>query len=272
MSNLDVSIYIPGIRPQLWERVWKSLVENSVSWEIIFVGHVPPTFALPTNVRHIYSPVKPAQCSEIGFRACEGEFCIYSHDDIFFGEHTLDRLVDRWHKIKGELIAVSCLPYVMGKLIPTRQYLFWDSVVGSPPVPITALYKRSVLQAIGSRDKNFIASYSDVDLAMRFYQVGGRHTFCKDTMADEDYGFHDPNRLIWTGLKYDRPLLDKLWTMTRAEYAQHPNRKNICFRFIHPKLSNCLVLRDRAQLVEPFVEEGLLIASQGPKGPEGKWT
>ena len=56
MNNPVVSIYISAIRPFLWEAVYKSIAEsNQVSFEIIFVGNVPPEFTLPENCHHIHS-------------------------------------------------------------------------------------------------------------------------------------------------------------------------------------------------------------------------
>jgi len=271
MNKPVISIYMPAVRPQLWMGVYESLEQSNIPFELIAVGHVPPEYKLPDNFHFIKTKVKPVQCVEIGFRACKGEYCIYSHDDLFFGSNTLDLLLRKWLEINNELVVVSCMPYQYGEKLETNRYRFWDGVENSPHVPLAGLYKTSTMKKIGSRDKNFMVSYADLDIAMRLYEMGGYNVFCEGTRVNEDPGSDALNtqvRLINTGLALDWPWIEAYWVMDQPEYAslslEEKNKLKIYFN--NTSRAHGIALKHRKYPVEPFIETNLLKRSQGPKG------
>jgi len=259
-----ISIYIPTNRPQYWMRLYRSLLTNVTPFEVIFVGPVSSKFALPENVRHINSSVKPAQCAEIGFRASEGEFCVFALDDIVFGERALDILYTRFLQMGRDDIVISCEPWLNGEMLDTRRYRFWDRDINSPMTPICGLYKKSVMESLGGIDKNFICSFWDIDLAMRLFETGGTGQFCPGAVANEIVDDNE-NRLCSYGYKVDRPTLDSLWTLTQKEYKR---QRDLPITYINAKKVNGVIRKNRIKPVESFSSENICKVSQGPKG---KW-
>jgi len=259
-----ISIFVPSNRPWYWERFCGSLNTNGTPFEVIFVGPKPPTYDLPENVHYINSAVKPAQCAEIGFRACKGEYCMFALDDIMFGAGTLDILLEVFKSLDREDAVVSCLPYLNDVPLNTNRYRFWDRHKNSPITPICGLYKTSVVEKLGCVDKNFIATFWDIDLSMRLYVSGGIGIFCPGTVANEIVP-KDIDRLCSYGYKLDRPTLDYFWTLTKEEFKKRKELKALCTT---PKKEKGVLCNQRLQPFEPFVIEKLYIESQGPKG---KW-
>jgi hypothetical protein len=260
-----ISLYVPSIRPENWPKQLASLKQSTVPFEVIYVGHVPPIEGknYPPELQYIHSAVKPAQCAEIGFRACEGEFCIFAQDDVIFGPNTLDILHAAFLKQGTDLSVVSCMPYLNGSPLETARYRFWDGDRGSPMTPIGGLYKRSVLVELGGIDKNFVCTAWDIDLCMRLFERGGFGVFCEGTIANEVV---PPNstRLCSYGARIDRPLLHTLWTMTHGEYA---HQKNIPIHYLNPgRKPNGVICKNRRRPFEPFSPIDLLVKSQGPTG------
>jgi len=244
-----VSIYMPAIRPHWWRRIYDSLQSNKkVDFELIFVGHVHPDFPMPSNMIHIYSPVKPAQCAEIGFRNCHGQFCMNIADDIVFGERCLDILYDKFISLGTDLVVVSCIHHAGGKPLPKEMNTFFPNNPSTPINPIAGLYKTEVYRSLGSRDRNFVCTYSDSDMAFRLYERGGKSVICEEAHVHEvnPPGTRHDSGLNWIGKDIDWPLMLDLWFKNRST----------------------VYLGKRSRSIDPFVEEGLLTASQGPKG---KW-
>lgn len=269
MSKPLISIYIPSIRPENWMTMYKSLSKvNEVSFELVFVGPVIPDYSVPTGVVCIYTTVKPAQCAEIGRRACEGEFCIFAQDDMAFSEHTLDRLYQKFMEINDDKVVVSCMPYLNGKPLEISRYRFWDSDRGSPLTPLCGLYKKSTIEMLGGIDKNFVCTEWDIDLVMRLYEIGGRTVHCEGTAANE-YVPKGIERLCSYGQGVDRPTLHSLWVMTHEEYARE-DKNTFMVHYINPgRIPGGVIRKNRLKPVESFSHEDILTISQGPKG---KWA
>jgi len=265
-----ISVYAPSIRPELWVRIHSSLSKSDVSFELIFVGHVPPTFTLPGNIVHIYSPVKPSQCAEIALRRCEGEYCMFAPDDLIFNEHALDYLFKAFKDTGREDVVVSCTPHLYGKELRDSYYRFFpvDDVNipehkrTSPIVPIGGLYKTEVVRRLGGVDKNFIRSGWDIDLAMRLYSMGGIGFFCKEAIVEE---ILDPTKeRLCAGATHDRNYNNNLWTIPIDEYLTNPTSYDVMYVDENHPIG--AILRNRKKFVDKFIDEDLLTISQGPKG------
>jgi len=269
MGSPTISIYLSAIRPQLWKRMYNSLLTNDVSFEIIFIGNVSPTCVLPENCYYIYSPVKPPQCAEIGLRVCEGEYCILAMDDLIFNEHALDNLLKAFEDTKREDIVVSCTPYLYGKELPNHYYRFWpcgEEGIGkqkldSPLTPIAGLYKTKIVKELGGIDRGFIKSHWDVDLAMRLFSAGGIGFFCNNATAEE---ILDPtsNKRLCTRATADREYLHLLWTIPMHKYLNNPS----AYKIMYLDESKLPILQHRTKPVDRFVDENILALSQGPNG------
>lgn len=65
LKKPEISLFGSVHRPHLWMDLYRSIGDNSISFEIVFVGPNDPDFELPSNFKFIKSYVKPTQCIEI---------------------------------------------------------------------------------------------------------------------------------------------------------------------------------------------------------------
>jgi len=264
-----ISIYVPGVRPHFWLQMYDSLCANDISFELIFVGHIDPPYILPNNVLHLHTPVKPVQCAEIGFRLCQGEYCMYLADDILLNPHALDILYEKTKEKDGSAI-FSCTPYINGRRIKTASYRFFpaDDISqyreDSPITPLGALYKKKWIRELGGIDRNFVCTAWDIDLAMRFYEQGGICEFLEEAEANEIVPSQS-GRLATEG-EGDRLTLERFWTVRRTNIT--PEEEKTTVMYVDESLPLC-ILKKRTCPVESFVDDNIGTLSQGPKG---KWV
>jgi len=259
MSKPLVSIYAAAIRPSLWMRLYESLLQNEdIRFEVVFVGHIPPNYALPKDFKYIYSPVKPVQCAEIAFRNTQGHFCIQAFDDLVFGPHALDCLFRQYKEVGHKWYLPCCIQYAKNVLIEKERCRFFGCILDSPILPICGFYRRDALEEVGSRDSCFIRTYADLDIAMRYYEKGGWAEFCDHAIVNElpPENTTDYSGLNHKGSQIDWPKLLSLWSISREDYKIH-SRPFYCV------MGDTFVVKNRIRPVEPFVEDGLLDHSQG---------
>jgi hypothetical protein len=267
VSKPLVSVYAAAIRPQLWMRLYDSLTRNEdVNFELICVGHVSPDYSLPKNLIHIYSPTKPVQCAEIGFRNCHGEYSIQAFDDLVFSPHCLDIL---YKKIRDNKYDFTYLPCCIsqgpdGKTLEEDSCRFWPGVKESPVLPLCGMYKTSILHSLGGRDIRFIRSYADVDLAMRFYEQGGRAEICFDAIIKElpPPGTTYDSGLNWIGSQTDRPKLLEFWTLSEDRYYMYTVQPKRELPF-YCKQNSVYLIKKRSRAVLPFIDDEILTKTQG---------
>ena len=268
MSKPLVSVYMAAIRPSLWMRLYDSLTKNdTVNFELICVGHVHPDYSLPENLIHIYSPTKPVQCAEIGFRNVHGEYCIQATDDLVFSPHCLDILYQRIRYNNFDLFHLPCCisQGPDGKTLEKDKCRFWPGVVESPILPLCGMYQTKILKMIGGRDKRFVRSYADVDIAMRYYEQGGRAEICDEALIKElpPPGTTYNSGLNWIGSQTDRPKLLSYWTIGK-DYFDKLVESTVAVPFYCKSASGTVYLCKRRQcVVQPFIDELLLTKSQG---------
>ena len=183
---VDISIYGPSIRPQHWENIYNIFTQNSVSFELIFVGYVPPTFTLPDNFKFINTSVKAAQAVEIASRTCTGKFMMNIPDDIAYPPGMLDKYFEEYEKLENKKVMLSGVFGMDGVKFPDFTMLFDLSNPNSPQVPLCGMLETSLRRKIGSIDRNFIGTYWDLDIALRFRDMGGKIYLINDLLLSED--------------------------------------------------------------------------------------
>lgn len=239
----DISIVASAHRPQNWMDLYKSIGDNHVEFELIFVGPNPPDYQLPKNFRFIQSPVKPTQCLEIAFRNASADLVMNIADDCAFKTPSpLDRLYKMYKSYDNDKIILSCRYMLNGQEQSTSCMHFFTDDINSPVVPLSGLMSRSLFNDIGGIDRNFIGIMWDLDVAMRVYVLGGE-VVISDVFLDEDKGKSTAGSVLcgefW---RHDRGLLENLW------------------------VKNGKVNFSRAKPVESFSDLNILRASQGPRG------
>jgi len=238
----DISIVASAFRPANWMRVYDSIGDNDVAFELIFVGPNEPNYALPDNFRFIKSEVKPTQCVEIGLRNARGEFVMVTADDCEFKTpRPLDKLYAGHRSANKHGRIVSCKFMVDGEDQSDRAHHFVWNDPTTPVMPLAGLISSLLLRDIGGIDKGFVAVMYDLDVAMRVYSLGG-DVVLSDVYLEERKDRSEGSNLCREFWNHDRGLLESLWT----------TNGRVHFR------------RDRP--VRPFSDVDILTRGQGPRG------
>jgi hypothetical protein len=234
-----ISLYATAARPQGWMNLYNILQDNSIPFEIVFVGPNEPDYILPDNFHYIKTDVKPAQCVEIAARSTSGTLIMQIADDIdLVTPKMLDKLYSTYTAHNDKNLIVSCRYMLDGKdLSPTCHY-YHSGHTNTPMISVAGLMSNDLYKAVGGIDKNFIAVCSDIDVIMRIHAYGGS-VILDDVYVNESSKSHD---LYAQYAHIDRQLLDSLWVINRKVQTQ------------------------RLKSFEPFINECILDESQGPKG------
>ena len=242
MTTPLISIIATASRPENWMELYKSIGENDVSFEVIFVGPNEPNFQLPTNFNFIKSNVKPAQCVEIASRHASGDFIIPVADDVLF---TTQHPLDKYYKAYVDAGAGNTVASAEYKLDPGWNRFFHNNTE-SPLMPFCGLIPTRLWRELGGIDSQFIAVSWDLDLAMRIFAAGGQVVMAGVFIGEEIELPGKPrsrgstlHRDYWP---IDRVLLDKLWSVDGKVHF------------------------NRTSPVIPFSDEDILVRSQEPQG------
>ena len=241
--NPKIGIVASAHRPQNWMDLYKSIGENKVEFELVFVGPNPPDHELPKNFRFIRSLVKPTQCLEIAFRNTTADYVMNIADDCEFRiPRPLDRLYETYKSYNNDKIILSCRYMENGIDLSHFAHHFFADDMNSPVVPLSGLMSKNFLISIGGIDRNFIGIMWDSDIAMRVHALGG-DVIISDVFLNEDKGKGSAGSVLCNEFwEHDRGLLESLWT----------TNGKVHFR--------------RTKPVEPFDDLNILKASQGPRG------
>ena len=246
--NPKISIIAPAHRPQNWMDLYKSIGENDVEFELVFVGPNQPDYRLPNNFRFIRSLVKPTQCLEIALRNTTADLVMSMADDTMFKEsRPLDRLYETYKNYNNDKIILSCKYMLNGEDRSDTAYFSYSKEgtgtydKSSPVMPLSGLMSRNLMVSMGGIDKNFIAIMWDSDIAMRVHALGG-DVILSDVFLEEYLDKSAGSELCNEFWGHDRGLLESLWT------------------------KNGKVLFCRTKPVESFDDLNILKASQGPRG------
>ena len=207
--NPKISIFASAHRPQNWMDLYKSIGENDVEFELVFVGPNQPDYRLPNNFRFIRSLVKPTQCLEIALRNTTADLVMNIADDLMFKRsRPLDRLYETYKNYNNDKIILSCRYMLNGEDL-SEESAHFDGV-NSPVMPLSGLMSRNLLKSIGGIDKNFIAIMWDSDIAMRVHALGG-DVILSDVFLEEDKDKNAGSELCNEFWEHDRGLLFSLW-------------------------------------------------------------
>jgi hypothetical protein len=242
MKKPEISIYGSAHRPQNWMDLYRSIGDNDISFEVIFVGPNEPDFKLPSNFKFIKSYTKPTQCIEIASRNTTADLIIQMADDCEFGtKRPLDMLYNTYKSYNNDKLILSCRYMLNKKIRPNSDHRFFSGDNSSPVMPLSGLMSKKLYGDIGGIDRNFIAVMFDLDIAMRVLALGGE-VILSDVYLDELKSKSAGSNLCAEFWSHDRKLLENLWSVDRKTH----------FNRIKP--------------VEPFFDYKVLEESQGPRG------
>ena len=242
MKKPEISIYGSAHRPQNWMDLYRSIGDNNISFEVIFVGPNEPDFELPINFKFIKSYTKPAQCVEIASRNATAELIMHVADDTEFRtKKPLDMLYNSYKSYNNDKLILSCRYMLNGEDRPDSDHRFFSGDNNSPVMPLSGLMSRKLYRDIGGLDRNFIAVMFDLDIALRVLALGGE-VILSDVYVDELKSKSAGSNLCAEFWSHDRKLLENLWSVDRKTHF------------------------NRTKPVEPFSDFKILKESQGPRG------
>lgn len=242
MGRPKISLFGTAHRPQNWLDLYRSIGDNGIEFEIIFVGPNTPKFQLPHNFKFIQSYTKPAQCSEIASRNTTADLIMNIADDVEFRTKApLDLLYDKYKSHGNEKLILSCKYMLSGKDRSDMAHHFFYGNNDSPVMPLCGLMSKKLYRDTGGIDRNFIAVMWDLDIAMRVLVQGG-NVLLSDVYVDEIKGKSGGSNLCNEFWNHDRKYLEDLWSKDHKIHF------------------------DRARPVEPFSDTRILEESQGPRG------
>lgn len=250
-----IGIVASAHRPQNWMDLYKSIGDNDIEFELVFVGPNHPDYELPRNFRFIRTDVKPTQCFEIAVRNTTADLVMHIADDCEFNTpQPLDRLYELYKSCNSDKLIVSSRMMTNGKDQSHFAHRFCADDGTIIVFPVCGLMSKKFYRDHGGIDKNFIAVMWDLDIAMRVYALGGR-VVMSDVYINEDKGKSAGSDLCNEYWGHDRTLLENLW-ITNGKFLLKENLWT----------NNGKFHLNRKYAVESFSDVNILNASQGPRG------
>jgi hypothetical protein len=212
-----ISLYGPAIRTQNWMNIYNILQDNEISFEIVFVGPNEPDYILPDNFKYIKADVKPSQCMEIAARNSTGELLLNVVDDLeFVTTNALDKLYNTYISYNESNLIVSCRYMMDGIDISNECHRFHATDPTSPIMPVSGLISKKLYSELGGIDRNFLALFSDLDIALRLYSIGGKvvlsDVYVNEVVNSVPYGTKSSLLDSEVGV-HDRLILNRLWAI-----------------------------------------------------------
>ncbi|KKL63470.1 hypothetical protein LCGC14_2174770 [marine sediment metagenome] len=274
-KNIQVSLFASAVRTKDWMRFYDSLKNNTINWEVVFVGNKKPDFDLPENFKFIYANVKPCQCYEIAARNCSGELIGWTCDDATYEQplnpipqKNLDKAYEFYKKENDRRNIVSMHTIEDGRDV-WHQHRFFGKWNDTPIMAPMALMNRETFIEIGGYDKNFISAQAENDIIMRIYELGGKVILGTDAFVYIGHrechiggipGEH--KSMIRQYYVADRQILENLWV--KEGYG--------CYGPGGSRLKQYTISKTRLKPIESFDNEGICDKTQGPIGEgEIRW-
>jgi len=214
LNKNSISIIIPSINPKTWPQLIKNYYSKKVQVEIIFLSPANYNLSLPKNVKFIKTDFKVNQCLEIGLRSSSNYYSFQSADDISL-KGSEDPLADMVYAANSFPNNLICIKYAInGKKVSRNE----TNLVSNHPktlIPLAGVISKKMINEVGGYNKNYIASYGDIDLYLRIKNAGYKYRWL-DIYMDEyrpkgsslgqlsfRYLGHDIKYLKYNWLKYN---------------------------------------------------------------------
>jgi hypothetical protein len=234
-----ISIICKSRRPELWTDFYNQFFTTKVDFEIIFIGPFKPAFELPKYCRFIHTIVKPAQCTEIGFRKAKGDYLVEFADDIKSkNKKILENIMFFLEKQKNNYFLLSHQLYSYGDkvVIPNKKF---NNLI----IPFSPVFSKKIFSLTKGVDSNFIAVLHEPDLYLRLMQLGCKVIFSNIIFEEKKRPLLEPT-LYGDYAKVDGNYFESVWTF----------KKKFSFK--------------KKRKISPFKNFNITILSQGP---QGKW-
>jgi len=242
MKNIRFSLIAPAIRHNLYSRFSESInTKNKISFEIIFVGNSPPKDKMPSNFQYIYTNVGPSQCLEIAARAASGDYLICTIDDVIFPSGFLNKIDFYLSKLHMEKVLVGNR-YQINGTFDDVELTFRRRCINSPVISFMPAFKKDIWEKLGGIDRRFPFAFYDLDIILRFYEIGYSPFVIPDNWANEIWGGKKKGRLNQRTSEVGAELLKRFWVEERQGIWK--------------------TVRNRKEPVESFDDKNILTVNQ----------
>lgn len=240
---MKISFIAPAHRTHLWRGFYDSIITN-LDWEVIFVTDTYPMakeIEGLERLKWIYSEVKPAQCFEIAYREAKGDYIVWTGDDFMYSPYALDNVFIMYKSLHDYKSMISFTIYENGEQTIQNHKLPWDH---NYQLTTSALISTEAIEEVGGlADITFECGHWDVDLMMRIYAKGGKVYVCPNAFAYEPHIlFHKKESNFFPTWKDELDYFTSLWCKDGKTTLE------------------------RQSEFKPYIEENILIESQGRKG------
>ncbi len=242
---MKISLIASSIRPHLWKGFMSSLTGNDIDYEVIFIGDVKPDFELPPKLKYVYSPVKPAQCYEAGFRMAKGELIHWTADEALYSVKALDIMYNFFKEQNKERLVTGFTIFENnGESTSETSSGHKLDKPDSPQMMCFGVISKKYMRFLGGYEKFFITGQAENDLCMRVYDDGGIGKLCPNAVVTvrHDLAHEGDDTKFRKWYPQSRARLQEAWFI---DGVWCPTR---CRPFV------------------PFDDEEILTHTQGPKG------
>jgi len=206
-QEIQVSLFASSNRPGLYPMFFKSLINTSVNYEVVFAGncknivthcedgfyqhqlenHAPLNLtgeSLRNNENMFFkyietANIKPSQCYEIARRACKGEVVVWVADDCEFPNDVIGKAYKYWKSKRNEKLILSIQTKESGYGLPQGQlfdmdvHRFFGGVKTSPLMAPLGMMSREFLNDIGGFDRRYICGQYENQCVIMAMMKGG---------------------------------------------------------------------------------------------------
>jgi hypothetical protein len=228
----SLSIIMPAIRPERWERVYDSIGEAYAGdFELIICSPFPLPEKLQylKNVKYVKDFGNPVRASNIAGMLCENELVTWTADDAVYLPDSLNKMVYDWHWMEGggneKVIVGKYYEGQDGSDKPLQNDTYFKINGGDSTRCLTipddywlfniALMTTSFFDRIGHWDNRFEGTFcAHTDMAVRAQRNGAKVKMCNVPILDCGHmpgtsGDHAP--IHYAQLSHDEPLFRYLY-------------------------------------------------------------
>lgn len=241
----ELSIVMPGIRPERWEGVYASILKSTKrSFELIIASPLPlpPNLHTIRNLKFVKDWGSPVRASCIASLLCEGKDITWTADDAVYLPDALDKNLALLDTIKDQERGVVVAKYFEGeggnKPLHDDEYF---KINGSPATAVpsaedsywlfnVAIMKLDYFNYLGGWDCRYEATFmSHTDLALRAQNHGASVHMSDAPLLDCGHmpghsGDHGPIHDAQT--THDEPLFKSMHKKTLHHVVSSDNWKN----------------------------------------------
>jgi len=205
------SIIASAIRTYNFPTMYNELSKTQHNFEMVFAGNRGPVRGMDfRNFKYLYEEGSGAKCLELCARVARGKYLIYIGDDYDIPNNFLDTIAKHQDGLYAEK-SLFCFRYTRDGKEQPGCFTFDMTQPNSPMVGNCGVYDREKWLELGGVDKRFEMGLLDLDIMMRFFEVGYRVSIIPDFPLNENRRQHSRSNYGLRTLSQGRELLKRFW-------------------------------------------------------------